>query len=143
MKDGTQRTHQLLGIFTSKSGSSEPRLCHGWLEMGGLIAIRLVETYPGKFSGLASRVRSSGRPSWQGCDYFGNVPRPLQSLLPWHPPRQHHSNIPPDGIDVMSDIVDPAVEAMTARSDGSGHDRRHRTNAGSVRRTVRSLFSPS
>jgi pimeloyl-ACP methyl ester carboxylesterase len=46
VKDGVQRTHQLLGIFTSKFGQPT-RVYISGASMGGLIAIELAEKYPG------------------------------------------------------------------------------------------------
>ena len=71
VKDGTQRTHQLLGIFTSKFGKPNRVYAAGG-SMGGLIAIQLAETYPGEFSGVlpACAVAGGLRPQ---VDYMANV----------------------------------------------------------------------
>src|SRR5215218_1231858 len=45
VKDAVQRTHQLLGTFTSQFGAPS-RVYMGGASMGGLIAIELVEEYP-------------------------------------------------------------------------------------------------
>ena len=115
VKDGTQRTHQLLGIFTSKFGAPSRVYAAGG-SMGGLIAIRLVETYPGKFSGLLPACAVAGGLR-AGLDYFGNVRVLFDLFYPGILPGSV-VNVP-DGIDVMSDIVDPAVEAMTADPTGA------------------------
>src|SRR5215472_8041386 len=51
IKDGTQRTHQLLGLFSSKFGTPA-RVYVGGASMGGLIAIRMIETWPDQFAGV-------------------------------------------------------------------------------------------
>jgi pimeloyl-ACP methyl ester carboxylesterase len=51
VKDGAQRTHQLLGVFRARFGlPSRVYLAGG--SMGGLIAIKLQEQYPGAFDGV-------------------------------------------------------------------------------------------
>jgi pimeloyl-ACP methyl ester carboxylesterase len=115
VKDGTQRTHQLLGIFTSKFGVPTRVYAAGG-SMGGLIAIALVEKFPGKFSGLlpACAVAGGLRPQ---LDYFGNV-RVLFDLF--YPGVLPGSVVDvPAGIDVTSQIVLPATAAMTADLSGA------------------------
>jgi len=115
VKDGTQRTHQLLGIFTSKFGSPSRVYAAGG-SMGGLIAIRLVETYPDRFSGLLSACAVAGglRPQ---LDYFANV-RVLFDLF--YPGLLPGTVVDvPDGLDVTSEIVLPAIAAMTANPAGA------------------------
>ena len=50
VKDGTQRTHQLLGLFTSKFGKPA-RVYVAGASMGGLIAIQMIETMACNFFG--------------------------------------------------------------------------------------------
>src|SRR6185503_16154686 len=68
VKDGTERTHQLLGIFTSKFGTPS-RIYAAGGSMGGLIAIRLTETYPGLFSGVLPACAVAGGLRLE-LDYF-------------------------------------------------------------------------
>ncbi len=65
VKDGAQRTHQLLGIFTSRFGSPT-RVYIGGASMGGLITIELLERIPASLPGRcppAPRPRAAGRNS--------------------------------------------------------------------------------
>ena len=115
VKDGTQRTHQLLGIFTSKFGAPSRVYAAGG-SMGGLIFIKLVETYPGKFVGLfpACPVAGGLRPE---LDYFANVRVLFDLFYPGILPGSV-VDVPAD-IDVTSDIIFPAIAAMTADLTGA------------------------
>ena len=65
VKDGAQRTHQLLGLFTSQFGNPTRTYLAG-ASMGGLIATKLVEKHPGQYDGaLAACSISAGL-----LDYF-------------------------------------------------------------------------
>lgn len=115
VKDGTQRTHQLLGIFTSKFGTPAQVYATGG-SMGGLIAIRLVETYPGEFVGLFAACPVSGGLQRQ-LDYFANV-RVLFDLF--YPGVLPGSAVDvPEGINVQAQIIAPAAAAMTADPSGA------------------------
>jgi pimeloyl-ACP methyl ester carboxylesterase len=115
VKDGTQRTHQLLGIFTSKFGRPSRVYAAGG-SMGGLIAIRLVETYSGEFSGLLAACPVAGglRPE---LDYFANVRVLFDLFYPGVLPGSV-VDVPP-GLDVASEIVIPAIAAMTGDPTGA------------------------
>src|SRR5829696_2616684 len=67
VKDGAQRTHQLIGIFTSKFGAPN-RVYLGGASMGGLIAIKLAETYPGAYAGVLAACAAAGG-TQQNADY--------------------------------------------------------------------------
>ena len=60
VKDGTQRTHQLLGLFTSKFGNPA-RVYVGGGSMGGLIAIQMIETWPDGLRRRAPGMRGGQR----------------------------------------------------------------------------------
>ena len=115
VKDGAQRTHQLLGIFTSKFGNPS-RIYAAGGSMGGLIAIKLVETYPGKFVGLLAACPVAGglRPE---LDYFANVRVLFDLFYPGVLPGTL-VDVPAD-IDVTSDIILPAIAAMSANLTGA------------------------
>jgi pimeloyl-ACP methyl ester carboxylesterase len=115
VKDGTQRSHQLLGIFTSKFGVPS-RVYAAGASMGGLIAINLIETYPGKFAGVLPACAVSGGMSRQ-VDYYANVRVLFDLLYPGVLPGSA-VDVPP-GTDVTSEIVLPAVAAMTADPTGA------------------------
>src|SRR5438093_8411509 len=59
VKDGAQRTHQLLGIFTSKFGPPTGVYIAG-ASLGGLITIKLVEQYPTAFIGALPACAIAG-----------------------------------------------------------------------------------
>ena len=115
VKDGTQRTHQLLGLFASKFGNPA-RVYIGGASMGGLIAIRLIETWPGDFAGvLPACAAASG--STRHYDYYLNVRVLFDLFYPGVLPGTA-VDVPP-GIDVIQDIFNPAVAAMTANPAGA------------------------
>src|SRR5512144_1412396 len=71
VKDGTQRTHQLLGLFTSKFGKPA-RVYAAGASMGGLIAIRLIESWPDEFAGVLPACAVAGGLARQ-VDFMANV----------------------------------------------------------------------
>lgn len=115
VKDGTQRTHQLLGLFTSKFGRPA-RVYVGGASMGGLIAIRLIETWPDDFAGVLPACAVAGGVSRQ-YDYMLNVRILFDLFYPGVLPGTA-VDVPP-GIDLTQDIVGPAVAAMTANPGGA------------------------
>ena len=115
IKEGTQRMHQLLGLFTSKFGKPA-RVYAAGASMGGLIAIRLVETWPGEFAGVLPACAVAGGLTRQ-YDYMLNVRVLFDFFYPGVLPGTA-IDVPP-GIDVNQDIVAPALAAMTANSDGA------------------------
>ena len=115
VKDGTQRTHQLLGIFKSKFGRPSRVYAAGG-SMGGLIAIRLIETYPREFLGVLPACAVAGGLRRQ-LDYFANVRVLFDLFYPGVLPGTV-VDVPP-GIDVASQIVLPATAAMTGNPAGA------------------------
>jgi hypothetical protein len=115
VKDGTQRTHQLLGIFTSKFGAPS-RVYAAGASMGGLIAINLIETYPGKFVGVLPGCAAAGGLQRE-LDYFADVRVLFDLFYPGVLPGSA-VDVPP-GIDVTSQIVFPAIAAMTSNPAGA------------------------
>ena len=116
VKDGTQRTHQLIGLFTSKFGRPA-RVYVGGGSMGGLIAIRLAETWPGEFAGVLPACAVTGGLA-RHVDYYLNV-RVLFDLF--YPRVLPGTAVDvPDGLDATEDIVNPAIAAMTANPVGAG-----------------------
>jgi pimeloyl-ACP methyl ester carboxylesterase len=113
--DGTQRTHQLLGLFTSKFGNPA-RVYVAGASMGGLIAIRLAETWPGQFAGLLPACAVAGGLTRQ-YDYVLNV-RVLFDLF--YPGVLPGTAIDvPAGLDAVQDIITPAIAAMTVNPAGA------------------------
>jgi pimeloyl-ACP methyl ester carboxylesterase len=115
VKDGTQRTHQLLGIFTSKFGTPN-RVYAAGASMGGLIAIRLVETYPWEFAGLLPVCAAAGGLRLE-LEYFANVRILFDLFYPGVLPGSLDDV--PAGINVTSQIIVPATAAMTLDPTGA------------------------
>jgi pimeloyl-ACP methyl ester carboxylesterase len=115
VKDGTQRTHQLLGLFTSKFGQPA-RVYVAGASMGGLIAIRLIETWPQEFAGVLPACAVAGGLARQ-VDFTQNVRVLFDLFYPGVLPGTA-VDVPP-GIDLVQDIVNPAVAAMTADPTGA------------------------
>jgi pimeloyl-ACP methyl ester carboxylesterase len=113
--DGAQRTHQLLGIFTSKFGRPARVYITG-TSMGGLIAIKLAETYPGTFAGALPACAVSGGTRRQ-FDYAANVRALFDFFYPGVLPGSA-VDVPP-GTDIAVGIVAPAVAAMAANLSGA------------------------
>ena len=108
VKDGTQRTHQLLGLFTSKFGNPARVYVAGG-SMGGLIAIQMIEKWPTDFAGvLPACAVASG--SARNYDYYLNVRVLFDLFYPGVLPGTAVDV--PDGIDVIQDILNPALFAM-------------------------------
>jgi pimeloyl-ACP methyl ester carboxylesterase len=114
VKDGAQRTHQLLGIFTSKFGRPSRVYAAGG-SMGGLVAIKLIETYPGEFAGALLACPVAGGTRAQ-LDYAANVYALFNLFYPGVLPEIDVDD--PQDIDATSQIVLPAIVAMT--NDPSG-----------------------
>src|SRR5215831_5407974 len=108
IKDGAQRTHQLLGLFTSKFGTPA-RVYVGGASMGGLIAIRMIETWPDQFAGVLPACAAAGG-STREYDYFLNVRVLFDLFYPGVLPGTA-VDVPP-GLDLTQDIVNPATAAM-------------------------------
>ncbi len=113
IKDGAQRTHQLLGLFTSKFGRPS-RVYIGGASMGGLIAIKLTETFPAVYRGALAACAVSGGTREQ-FDYYANVRAIFDVLYPGVLPG--NATYLPPGTDVTTEIVQPAVAAMAADPD--------------------------
>jgi pimeloyl-ACP methyl ester carboxylesterase len=114
VKDGAQRTHQLLGIFTSKFGNPTRVYAAGG-SMGGLIAIKLIETFPGQFDGALLLCPASGGGRAQ-LDYGVNVYALFDLFYPGVLPGIDELL---QGVDANSQIIVPAVNAMTNDLSGA------------------------
>jgi len=111
IKDGAQRTHQLLGLFTSKFGPPS-HVYIGGASMGGLIAIKLTETFPTVYRGALAACAVAGGTREQ-FDYYANVRAIFDVLYPDVSLPGNATYLPP-GTDIATEIVQPAVAAMTA-----------------------------
>lgn len=108
VKDGTQRMHQLVGLFTSRFGKPARVYVAGG-SMGGLIAIRMIETWPTEFAGVLPACAVAGG-SVRNYDYYLNVRVLFDLFYPGVLPGTAVDV--PDDIDVVNDIVNPALLAM-------------------------------
>jgi hypothetical protein len=115
VKDGAQRTYQLLGIFKSKFGPPAQVFIAG-ASLGGLITIKLVEQYPGTFVGALPACAVAGG-TRQQFDYMGNT----RALFDFYYPGVLPGNagfVSPD-TDVTNEIVNPAIAAMQTDPTGA------------------------
>lgn len=110
VKDGAQRSHQLLGIFTSKFGLPS-RVYVAGASMGGLIAIELSETHPETFSGVFAACAVAGGARRQ-FDYLGNVRALFDFFYPGVLPGD--AGHVPSNLNVIQDIALPAAAAIAA-----------------------------
>jgi len=115
VKDGAERTHQLLGIFSARFGRPARVYITG-VSMGGLIAIKLSETYPDIYAGALPAGAVAGGPRRQ-FDYDANVWTLFDFLYPEVLPSDA-ANVP-EGIDETRTIVLPALAAMQANPSGA------------------------
>jgi pimeloyl-ACP methyl ester carboxylesterase len=115
VKDGAQRTHQLLGIFASRFGAPS-RVYMGGASMGGLIAIELIERYPERFAGALAACAVSGGSRAQ-FDYLGNTRALFDLFYPGVLPGNAGSV--PDGLDLATQIALPAAAAIQANPAGA------------------------
>ena len=115
VKDGAQRTFQLLGLFRSKFGAPN-RVYIAGASMGGLIAVKLIETYPDRFVGALPACALVGGMQRQ-FDYWGHTRALFDFFYPGVLPGTVDA-VPP-GIDLNQDIVAPATAAMMADPSGA------------------------
>jgi len=109
VKDGTLRTLQLIGLFTSKFGPPGG-VYIGGASLGGLIAIKLTETYPTMYRGTLAACAVAGG-SRRLFDYHAIVRAIFDVLYPGVLPGDA-AHLPP-GTDIGNDIALPAAAAIT------------------------------
>jgi pimeloyl-ACP methyl ester carboxylesterase len=110
VKDGAQRTHQLVGLFTSQFGRPT-RVWIGGASMGGLIAIKLAEKFPSTYAGtLAACAAAAGLPRL--FDYHAHARALFDFFYPGVLPG--NAAFLPAGTDITTGIVLPAFAAMAA-----------------------------
>jgi pimeloyl-ACP methyl ester carboxylesterase len=115
VRDGMERTHQLLGIFSARFARPERVYVTG-VSMGGLIAIKLSETYPNFYAGALPAGAVAGGPRRQ-FDYEANIWTLFDFLYPGVLPGDA-ANVP-EGIDVTQTVVLPALAAMEVDPSGA------------------------
>jgi pimeloyl-ACP methyl ester carboxylesterase len=114
VKDGAQRTHQLLGIFASTFGLPT-RVYVGGASLGGLITLKLVEDHPGIFVGALPICAVAGGARRQ-LDYLGHTRALFDVFYPQVLPGSAATI--PSGIDITQAIVLPAIAAMQSSPAG-------------------------
>ena len=114
VKEGAQQTLQLLGLFTSKFGKANKVYISG-ISMGGLIAIKLLETYPDKFAGALTFCPVSGG-SQKQFDYPAHVRALFDYFYPGVLPGNATYMDP--SVDLNFGVVFPAIAAF--QNDPSG-----------------------
>lgn len=115
VKDGAQRTMQLLGLFKARFGNPQ-RVYIGGASMGGLITIKLVEEHPELFAGALPICTPSG-----GTRLLFDYPAHVRVLFDYFYPGVLPGNagsVPTD-IDVNTSIVFPAIAAMQSNPAGA------------------------
>jgi pimeloyl-ACP methyl ester carboxylesterase len=115
VKDGAQRTLQLLGIFTSKFGSPT-RVYVAGTSLGGLIAINLAETHPGQFAGVLPACAVAGG-SQRQFDYLSHTRVLFDFFYPGVLPGDA-GEVPPD-LNIGQAIIAPALAAISANPTGA------------------------
>jgi pimeloyl-ACP methyl ester carboxylesterase len=113
--EGTRDTHQLLSIFTRTFGAPV-RVYVAGASMGGLIAIKLAETYPYAFDGVLPTCAVAGG-ARRLFDYYSHVRALFDVFYPGVLPGD--AGHVPSPQDVTQAIVAPAVAAMTANPAGA------------------------
>lgn len=107
--------NQLLALFTSKFGTPA-RVYVAGASMGGLIAVRLVEAWPDQYAGVLPACAVVGGLARQ-VDYMANVRLLFDLFYPGVLPGTAIDV--PAGLDLIDDIVEPAIAAMTADPTGA------------------------
>ena len=114
VKEGSQQTLQLLGLFTSKFGQANKVYLSGG-SMGGLITIKLVEQHPNAFVGSLALCPVAGG-SRQLFNYYGNTRALFDYFYPGVLPG--NAGDVSQNINLSNDIALPALAAI--QSDPSG-----------------------
>jgi pimeloyl-ACP methyl ester carboxylesterase len=106
LKDGVQRTRQLLGLFTSEFGPPERTYVMG-NSLGGAITLMLAETNPGLFDGALPMCAPAGGIQ-MGLDYVYGTRVLFDYFFPGVMPGD--ALHVPEGIDFSRDVA-PAVRS--------------------------------
>lgn len=115
VKDGAQRTQQLVELFESNFGTPS-KVYIGGASMGGLIAIKLVEEHPKEFVGALALCAVAGGARAQ-FDYGAHTRALFDVFYPGVLPGDA-GNVPTD-IDTINSIALPAAAAMIANPAGA------------------------
>lgn len=107
VKDGEQRTHQLLGLFKSKVGNPSYVYIMGH-SLGGAIAMGLAEKYPSQYNGAMPMCAPLGG-SEPEIEYFANVRILFDVFFP--------GVMPGDAFDIpLADALNPTPTLSAAQS---------------------------
>src|SRR5438876_1143716 len=113
VKDGAQRTHELSDLFAAEFG--EPRRTYLYSQsMGGLIALKLAESYPTQYDGVLAECGVLGG-SFARFRYMFDVRLLFDFFYPGVLPGGVLGM--PEGIDLVNGIRLPARAAMVASPD--------------------------
>jgi len=115
VKDGAQRTHQLLGVFSGRFGTPA-RVYLAGASMGGLIAIKLQEQFPAAFDGVLTACSVAGG-TRQLFDYYAHTRALFDVFYPGVLPGDAGGVAP--GIDIIKTIIEPATAAIANDPTGA------------------------
>ncbi len=116
VKDGVQRTQQLLGIFAGKVAEPRRTFLVGQ-SLGGLVALQLAEEHPDLFVGALPLCGVVGGTKLE-LDYLAHI----RVLFDYFYPDALPGSLleMPESIDLYGDIIGPAGAAMAAHPEGAG-----------------------
>ncbi len=115
VKDGAQRTHELSDLFAAQFGEPSRTYLYGQ-SMGGLIAVKLAESYPTQYAGVLSECGVLGG-SFARFRYMLDVRLLFDFFYPGVLPGSVLGV--PEGIDLVNAIRLPARAAMAASPEGA------------------------
>ena len=115
VKDGAQRTHELGDLFAAQFGEPTRTYLYGQ-SMGGLIALKLAESYPTQYAGVLAECGILGG-SFERFRYMFDVRLLFDFFYPGVLPGT--ALAVPEPIDLLNQIRLPARAAMVANPDGA------------------------
>lgn len=116
VKDGMQRVHQLRALFGSRLGQPERTYVMGH-SLGGGITVALAERFGTQFDGALAMCGMIGGSQAQ-IDYLANVRLLFDFFYPGALPGS--VAFIPEGLNLNTALIAPAVAAMTASPAGAG-----------------------
>src|SRR6266702_996299 len=87
VKDGAQRTHELSDLFAAEFGEPRRTYLYGQ-SMGGLIALKLAESYPTQYDGVLDECGVLGMPEW--IDLVNGIRLPARAAMVARPDGAHN-----------------------------------------------------
>ena len=115
LKEGALQTHQLSGLFATRFGQPRRTFITGQ-SLGGIIALKLAETYPQQYAGAMMGCGVVGGTRDQ-ITYIANV----RVLFDYFYPNVLPGSLleTPPGIDFATQVVPHIVQAITANPNGA------------------------